>query len=149
MQGKELVDFIENIPALLPNFRGVYAINTLPRKLNKRNFFFCNTDLNTGLGLHWQCIVKNDSNELEYFDSLGLTSDKLDTFLKYNKIKAKALLYNETPVQPVTSDKCGLFCIYFAVHRLLNIDVSFNTIINEIFETNTSSNETLVDSFLS
>lgn len=149
MQGNELSNFIAKFSTLDAYFKGVFSINTMPKSLNKRQFFFTNIDLNSGTGSHWICVIKNDNNELELFDSLGNTDVKIEWFLKHCEIKPKHQLnYNLTPVQNILSNACGKFVLYFAIKRLFNIDLSFSKLINDIFDEDTNENEIIVNSFL-
>ena len=59
MQGNEIHDFIKLFPALNKHFVGVFAINSVPKRLNYRQFCVCNTDVDQGPGIHWFCFVKN------------------------------------------------------------------------------------------
>lgn len=147
MQGFELVELINNWNSLKPNFDGVFSINTIPKVLKKRHFIFCNTDLNTQSGSHWQCLLRNDKDQLEYFDSLGITSDKLNWLAENCSLKAKTIKFNKTQVQLDTTDTCGRFCIYFIFYRLHNLDLSFHNVINDIFVNNCLKNENKVNSF--
>lgn len=149
MQGIELSNFIDNLCSLRPNFLGVCSINTMPKNLLKRQFFFANIDLNTGIGSHWICVLKNDKNEIELFDSLGNTDLKIEWFLKHCPIKSKVrLIYNLTPVQSLFSNSCGKFVLYFIIKRMFNLDISFSKLINQIFDDNVDQNEIVVSSFL-
>lgn len=148
MLGRDLINIVNTWPSLKNHFDGVFAINTIPKHLKKRHFLFLNTDLNTGDGIHWQVLLRNDDNALEYFDSLGLSQTKLQSFLIYCKIKSKILKFNESPVQHQSSETCGLFCLYFIFLRLHNIDLSFDDVINEIFDKNEKINEVKVQDFL-
>lgn len=149
MQGREIRDFIALFPCFENAFLGVFSINTMPKTLIKRHFFITNTDLNFESGSHWICVIRNDNNDIELFDSLGCDSKKLELFLNYCKIKnRKNLIYNVTPVQDFLSDTCGKFVLYFAIKRLFNLDCSFNKVINDIFEFEASKNEQKVVDFI-
>ena len=41
----------------------------------------------------------------------------------------------------------SVFCIYFIVHRILNFDMSFEHLIEDIFNYDPNTNETLVTNF--
>jgi hypothetical protein len=79
---------------------------------------------------------------------LGVDDTKKDLLKKFCKIKTKnKLKINETAVQSSTSTICGLFVLYFAIHRFHNADLGFNTLLNEIFSLDLSLNEQLVNEF--
>lgn len=148
MQGTELSNFINTFPALKTHFQGVFSINTMPKGLKKRNFFFANTDESFKPGTHWFFVFCNDKNQLELFDSLGVNDEKLARFLKFNKISKKEIVYNDSSVQKLSSNLCGYFVLYFALNRLFNVDLSFKNVINEIFDSNPNNNDDKVRDFL-
>lgn len=149
MHGKDLCDFISNCNALKNFCDGVFSIDTMPKSLKRRHFFFSNLDVNSSSGSHWICILRNDKNQIELFDSLGVSEIKLEWFLKHNNLKKlNKLLYNTTPVQSLYSNSCGKFVLYFIIKRLMNIDINFETLLNNIFSQNEDENEIVVSGFL-
>ncbi len=148
MQGHEIKEIIQNIPSLVSSFKGIYSIDTLPVSLEKRTFIISNTDVQSGQGKHWICFARIDKG-IEVFDSLGFTEEKKKLLQKYCKfLRFKVLKFNDTRVQSFTSPSCGLFALYFAIHRFGNLDLGFKTLLNEIFETNTNLNEIQVQDFI-
>lgn len=150
MQSHELINFIERIPSLKNHFIGVFSIDTLPTLLNNRQFLFCNTALSNSIGEHWFCVT-NFNDEIELFDSLGVYGNKKHLYEKFchfklNGKKAKVKV-NDIAVQPSNSISCGLFVLYFAIHRLHNADLGFNTLLNEIFSSDVLNNELEVHNF--
>jgi len=147
MQSHQLSEFIKKITSLNNHFVGVFSIDTLPATLENRKFLFCNTAPHDKIGEHWFCL-SNIDNKIEVFDSLGVDDTKKDLLKKFCKIKTKnKLKINETAVQSSTSTICGLFVLYFAIHRFHNADLGFNTLLNEIFSLDLSLNEQLVNEF--
>jgi len=57
-------------------------------------------------------------------------------------------ILNQTAVQSVTSTKCGEFCCYFGISRLLNSDLTFEDWINAHFSSDLVANENNVLTFL-
>jgi hypothetical protein len=57
------------------------------------------------------------------------------------------LEFNETPFQKEDSDTCGLFTIYFVFERLHNFDLSFDEILEDIFDISCEVNENTVKNF--
>jgi len=58
MQGNELESKINQINSIKNYFKGVFAINTLPKNLKIRDFLFCNEDKAENEGTHWICFIK-------------------------------------------------------------------------------------------
>jgi hypothetical protein len=59
----------------------------------------------------------------------------------------KKLKVNNTTFQSKNTDSCGLFTLYFIFERLHNFDMSFDDILEDIFEINVDSNESKVIKF--
>lgn len=57
--------------------------------------------------------------------------------------------YNMTPVQAKNSKSCAEFCIFFVVNRLMNLDLEFEDLVNDIFDVNCNKNEGTVQEFMS
>jgi hypothetical protein len=149
MNGQELRNIIDSVKSAKHFFEGIFSINTLPTNLNTPSFIICNFDTNENPGTHWFCLFKTTKSNLECFDSLGLNEGKQDLLKKYCKIgNIKSLIYNETAVQSNSTTTCGKFVLYFAFHRLHNLDLDFTHLLNDIFTENIPSNENKVASFL-
>jgi hypothetical protein len=116
--------------------------------LKLRQFCICNTDISTGGGLHWFVLLKTDKSTLEYFDSLGVSENKLNNLKRFSKFKTISIInYNETAFQKQDSDSCGLFVLYFLFKRMFNLDLTFEEILDDIFEINNNTNELNVSNF--
>lgn len=148
MQSTELSEIINNISSIKDFFKGIYSIDNVPKRLKKYNFVVINNQTSTERGQHWFCIIKSDLKKYEYFDSLGVTKEKLDLLKSYRIFPYHSIVkYNETSVQDFTSSTCGLYVLYFIINRLHNLDLSFTTLINEIFTIDPLKNEDLVKKF--
>ena len=135
MQGFELNNFLDHFPMLKKHNAGIFAINTLPKSLKFRHFCFCNTDVHDGVGIHWFCLLRNSKDTIECFDSLGIDDKKLNVLKTVCKFRGvKELEFNETQFQPNNSNECGLFTLYFLVERMHNLDLSFDELLEEIFD---------------
>ena len=55
----------------IPMFRGVFLLDTLPKKPNKKECGIVNFDKSGGPGTHWVAWYKNDKTKV-YFDSYGV-----------------------------------------------------------------------------
>lgn len=147
MQGSEIEEILNHLPSIKNHFVGIFSIDTLPKLLKRRTFLICNTAKHNQLGEHWICICKTDV-KIEIFDSLGINSDRKNLLLKYCKFKnAKDFKVNDTQFQLSSSSTCGLFVIYFSIQRFHNLDLSFSTLLGEIFSKNLTSNEDKVKRF--
>ena len=149
MQGFELTKFFDYLPNLKKHYRGIFSIDTLPKSLKLRQFLICNTDSSLGSGLHWFCLIRSSKFTVECFDSLGITPSKKTILQNYCHFRGiSELEFNETAFQSTDSTTCGLFSIYFLIHRMHNLDLSFKELLEEIFhDQNTELNEIEVSQF--
>ena len=121
--------------------------DTLPKTIRLRQFCFCNTDTQSGKGKHWLCFIRSHKNYIELFDSLGINSEKNLLIKNYCKFNVKEIVFNESQFQESTTNSCGLYVLYFAIERMHNLDMSFEEILEEIFESNLKDNEQKVKQF--
>jgi hypothetical protein len=117
MQGVEFYQYFEKFPEINKSFKGIFSIDTLPRRIKYRTFCICNTDTQNGTGKHWICFIKTDKSDIECFDSLGISSDKKELLIKHCNFKGKHLKFNSNQFQKNDSITCGLFCVYFLIER--------------------------------
>ena len=135
MQGFELNEFFNQYPILQKHYQGIFAINTLPKILKFRHFLICNTDQSSGSGEHWFCFLRNSKSSIECFDSLGINAEKKAILQENCKFRGiKSIEFNESQFQSNSSDSCGLFTLYFIFERMHNLDLTFNELLEEIFE---------------
>ena len=60
MQSSDFEKYFILFPNLKKHFTGVFAIDTLPKSLKLRHFCVCNTDVSSGAGVHWFCLLKTN-----------------------------------------------------------------------------------------
>ena len=148
MNSAEFSEQLANFPEIKKHFEGTFSADNLPPKIKKNSFIICNTDIRTGAGKHWYCIVKLSTTVLECFDSLGIDNGKkIFLFSHLRQRGIKRIKFNVTQVQSSASDTCGWFVLYFLIHRYHNKDLSFNELMNEIFVFSQNENEKLVNTF--
>ena len=144
----EFAKKLNSFPHIRKQFVGVYSIDTIPKTVKKNTFFICNTDISSGPGTHWFCVVKESPKILECFDSLGVTDQKKNTLASVLKLTGiKEIKVNKTSVQSETSSSCGNFVLYFLIHRFHNQDLSFDDLLNDIFVESIAMNEERVTEF--
>ena len=106
-------------------FRGVFLLDTLPKKPSKKECGIVNFDKSGGPGTHWVAWYKNGKTKI-YFDSYGVQSPT--EVIQYLK---SPIHYNTDKVQPVGQVFCGHLCLY--VLKELSIGNSFQDILNKFF----------------
>lgn len=146
MLGSELLNEINKLP-FKKYFRGICSADTIPKKLKHKECLIINTDLSTGPGIHWYCVVRIH-DVLECFDSLSVSSEK-KTFIQsnFNYKGVKYIIYNSTQLQPLESSLCGQYCLFYLHERYHNLDVDFSTLINEALSENVTTNDHIVSQF--
>ena len=106
-------------------FWGVFLLDTLPKKLNKKECGIVNFDKSGGSGTHWVAWYKNGKNKI-YFDSYGIQPPK--EVIKY---LGDGINYNTDQVQPRGEVFCGHLCLY--VLKELNEGRGFQSILNKFY----------------
>ena len=126
-------------------FKGVYALDKLPKIVKQPSLVICNTDKSSENGVHWVAIFIPPKNakkmSSEFFDTFGRqpTKPNFINYLTSNKIRS--IIYNPIQVQANTSSSCGKFCCLYLLHKSQN--KSMKSFI-ELFSENLPQNEILV-----
>ena len=109
----------------IPFFRGVFLLDTLPKKPNKKECGIVNFNKSGGSGMHWVAWYKNGKTKI-YFDSYGVQPP-----LEVIKYLGRPKLYNTDQLQPEGEVFCGHLCLY--VLKELSAGKRFRDIINKFF----------------
>ena len=127
----DLYKYIERLK--IPNFRGVYMRDTLPKKTWKKECGIMNFNTSDQSGSHWVCWYKIGSTRI-YFDSFGcITPIKLQNYLKTTpefRNNTPCIQRNSEQVQEANTQICGQLCLY--VLKNLSQGKKFQNIINTI-----------------
>lgn len=135
-----------HFPLVVQHYQGPFEFDNYPHDLPERNFILWNSALQLP-GEHWR-IIYRCHNSVDIFDPLGLSEEKIKEWnLQFNdKIH---IAFNINPIQPNSSPSCGWFCLYFAIHRVLNPDLSMRQLLAEDFSRNPDSNLEIIKTFFS
>ena len=109
----------------IPSFRGVFLLDTLPKKLNKKECGIVNYDKSGGPVTHWVAWYKNGKTKI-YFDSYGVQPP-----IEVIYCLGKPIHYNTDQAQPAGEVFCGHLCLY--VLKELNVGQEFQNILNNFF----------------
>ena len=109
----------------ISSFRGVFLLDTLPKKPNKKECGIVNFDKSGGPGTHWVAWYKNGKTKI-YFDSYGVQPP-----IEVIKYLGKPIRYNTDQVQPVGQVFCGHLCLY--VLKELSEGHEFQKVLNICF----------------
>jgi hypothetical protein len=119
----ELLDAAKKLN--IPNFRGVFSRDVLPKKPRRNECGILNLDDSNGPGHHWVNFSKNGKEKI-YFDSYGLLPPT--ELLKY---LGDSVYYNSERIQPDTEVFCGHLCLY--VLKKLSQGYKFQEVINDLY----------------
>ena len=109
----------------IPSFRGVFLLDTLTKKPNKKECGIVNFDKSVGPGTRWVAWYKNGKTKI-YFDSYGVQPPtEVINYL------GKPIYYNIDQVQPAVEVFCGHLCLY--VLKELSVGQEFQNILNKFF----------------
>jgi hypothetical protein len=131
-------------PVAGPVFLDVYAADTLPQKVPSRRplTLIVNTDNLIGEGKHWIGIFLPKHGPIEFFDSLGRPPGHYNpTFLSFLKRVQRFHTYNTKRMQAHDSSVCGIYVLYYLIHRSRGIPMSTITL---LFTRNLDNNDKLV-----
>lgn len=136
----------DHFPMVAQHYEGAHEFTNYPRNLGKRNFILWNSAEQLP-GEHWRIIYRLH-NSVDIFDPLGLTEAKINAWnLKFDDKLHVA--FNINAVQPQLSPSCGWFCLFYAIHRVLNPDLSMRQLLAEDFSRNADMNFRIIKSFFS
>jgi hypothetical protein len=119
------IQLVEAVKKLrIPNFRGVFLRDALPKKPRAIECGILNFDDSNGVGTHWVAWYRNSQSL--YFDSYGLPPPtELVNYLKC------PVYYNSERIQPDNEVFCGHLCLY--VLKKLRDGLGFQEVINSLF----------------
>lgn len=100
-----------------PYFDGVFPADRIKYIKKKPKLIICNTDPSNKPGKHWVLFYFNDRS-VDFYDSLGKDPSHYgEEFV--NLIQKFSTAYNKVNyrTQPLNSNLCGYYCLYFAYGR--------------------------------
>ena len=108
----------------LPNFKGVFCHNELPKVLLEHECGVLNIDDNSGNGTRWVAWFKSN-NVKYYFDSFGLQPP-----LELINYLGSPIFYNSEQVPPNGTVICGHLCL--CMLKKLSSGDNFQIILNNL-----------------
>ena len=109
MNTLEIDHVLKTHPSTRNVFKGVYARNRLPRRLNVPS------DTDDRPGTHWVALYI-DANSREYYDPTG-RSPFSRAYVNFTNKHCTSWTYNTIRVQEEGSTVCGHHCIFYLIHR--------------------------------
>ena len=110
MDGKELEAACMSDQHIKKYYRGIYAIDTLPKRLNANGIFLCNTSPIAHEGRHWFCLHTLQHDVTVVFDSYGHppATQIWTNLFSHGKI----VYYSDVRLQELFSQVCGHYVLY-------------------------------------
>ena len=130
------IDLLEYVKLLkVPNFRDVYHVDELPKKVNDVECGIVNLSPHEQLGTHWICYVKINKIRM-YFDSFGRkTPLEIQKYLK----TAEEFRNNEPVIQSstnivqrVNTKICGHLCLFVLTSLMRERIFSFHQVMDQL-----------------
>ena len=125
MNGVDILKSIVSDGMACKYFGGLMSSDRLIFIPSSRVFYICNTDSWEGEGKHW-VVINFIQNNVEFFDPIGKAPDAC--FLKFMKKYRTKIIHNTKRVQPLNTNTCGEYCIFFASFR--SRDVKYKNILS-------------------
>lgn len=124
-------------------FEGVFAADTLPRRLKKKPaLLIVNTDPIRKPGAHWQAISIDKHGRGEFFCSYGL-APFIKSHRKFLDRVCKSWQYNPVAMQAVDSSVCGHYCLLYLILKAHGYSLS--DFVNMFFDENENKNDAVVE----
>jgi hypothetical protein len=97
----------------IPNFRGIFMRNKLPKKIKSVESGIINLDDSKGVGTHWTAYIKK-KNQIIYFDSYGNLRPPTELITYFLSDKNNNVInYNYHKYQTFDATNCGQLCLKF------------------------------------
>lgn len=143
MNTQQLKEVLKKDPVAYAKFCGVYAENTLPRRVTSfPSGYIANTDPDKQPGRHWVAFYLSSPQQGEFFDSYGHPPQVYSShFVKFLDQNVQEWTFNNKQLQSNFTNVCGDYCIFYLLHRARG--VSMNSIVN-LFSSNKERNDVLV-----
>lgn len=125
----------------VPHFRGVFAVDRLPRSFRLPAIFVINLDAHHRPGTHWVSVAIDDTGNADFMDSFGRPPSRRPLVL-FLRMHAKQYTYNTRRLQGVVSNVCGQYCCLFALRR--STGVAMHTFVASFSKTNFCANDAAV-----
>jgi len=131
-------------PQMKRKIVGVYAADKIPHTLQNQSGFIANTDPHQQHGRHWIAFF-NANEELECFDSYGLSPDKYSHSFKSLMSNFSKLKVNTKRIQSSDTVVCGQYCLFYLMCKTRGY--TLEQIVN-IFNNNYHFNDQFVYNFI-
>jgi hypothetical protein len=140
MEGTQILDIGKKDSHVKMYFKGVYAANTIPKKLLVHNLAIVNCCNQNLPGQHWVAICQTSQDTLEFFDSFGQTPSMYN--LQAKLPTSQYIVLNPMTLQNIGSEVCGHYCLYYCYYKARGY--SMDQLLNQNFSNDTLNNDSRV-----
>jgi hypothetical protein len=114
MDEAQIEFYLRSHPHTRASFRGVFARDELPAKLEPSSIYIVNYSLRKSKGTHWILLFMTPNSVPLYFDTAGLPP----FFPEFTRLlnKYPLFIYSKHQIQSSDSMSCGRFVILMAVY---------------------------------
>jgi hypothetical protein len=102
---------------------GVYAADTLPRKIKKPAAIIQNLDSKYEKGSHWTAMFLPARGRSEFFCSYGLPPF-VEGHKKFLERNARSFIHNKKVLQQISSTECGKYCLIYLANRMSGVSMA-------------------------
>lgn len=114
MDELQIQALINKSKLLKHRFMGVFAADNFPQ-LVKNSFQIVNASGSHSYGSHWTLMCMPMDGKVIFADPLGLELEIYQTIFRRCLTMYNAVInYCKHPIQPDSSNACGLYCIFYA-----------------------------------
>ena len=141
------MNILKNDPFTKTVFTDVLPSDRLPREIRKGpRGYILNTDASDMPGSHWIAMYLTEDGKGEFWDSYGQAPGFYNqNFAQFLDKHCATFTWNRRILQAPSSDVCGQYTLFFALHRCRRIPMS--TIAN-MFTDSKEWNDELVRDFI-
>jgi hypothetical protein len=97
--------------------RGIYMIDTLPKRINLNEKSIINLDSIMNSGTHWVAYKKH-AQKVYYFDPIGNLQPPIQLINYFKQQPNVEIYFNYDQLQTLNSNVCGHFCLLFLADAL-------------------------------
>ena len=117
MNTKQLWNALTLNTVINNNFDGIFSIDTLKEIKEKPTLIVRNKDPSDKAGEHWVLFFFHD-NTVDFYDSLAHEITYYGSeFIYFIKRFANNLRYTVRRTQPIKTDLCGHYCLYYVFKK--------------------------------
>lgn len=117
MNSSQIHKILTRDPISTRFFIGVYPSDLIPVIRKFPSSLVLNTDKHDEGGSHWLAVYIQDEETLDFFDSFGLPPEAYGEDIARFVMNYRHVRRNKIPLQSLTSNVCGQYCIYFIIKR--------------------------------